>query len=91
VADTFFSGDKSTKEEARKTLMSHIADNWPGTFYVDFWSDGGGHVIRGIVEVENTEIELEKDFREKFPPKWLGWRLVVLKVTPGYIGAFLRK
>ena len=91
MANLFFSGEKATKEEAKKTLMNHLADNWTGTFYVDFHTDGGGVLIRAIIEMEDTEDELEKDFRGKFPAKWLGWRLVLLKVTPGYIDAFIKK
>ena len=71
--------------------MTHLADNWTGAFYVDFWSDSGGTLIRAIVEVDDPDLRLEKSFRDKIPPSWVGWRLVVLKVTPGYIEVFIKK
>ena len=91
MSNSSLSGEKATKEEARKTLMTYLADNWTGTFGVDFWSDGGGMLIRAIVEVDDTDKELSYEFRHKFPPKWMGWRLVVLKVTLGYIDVFIKK
>tara|TARA_R110001583_G_scaffold23585_1_gene86963 strand:- start:293 stop:607 length:315 start_codon:yes stop_codon:yes gene_type:complete len=88
MADIFFGGKKSSKSDAKKTLMVHTADNWLGTFGVDFYADGGGNLMRVILEVENPSDNLEKYVREKFPPKWEGWRLVVLKVPIGHIEVF---
>jgi len=90
MANLFFAGEKATKEEAKKSLMEHIEKNWTGTFYADFHTDGGGVLIRAIIEVEHPGEELDQEFRGKFPAKWLGWRLVLLKVTLGYIDAFIK-
>ena len=88
MADITPDGKKAKKPEARKTLMNHIAENWMGTFGVDFHSDDGGNLIRAILEVEDPNESLEKYVREKFPGKWQGWRLVILKVPIGHIEVF---
>lgn len=88
MADIFSGGKKAEKSEARKTLMNHIAENWMGTFGVDFYSDDGGNLIRAILEVEEPGDNLEKYVREKFPAVWQGWRLVILKVPIGHIDVF---
>jgi hypothetical protein len=88
MADIFSGKSKAEKPEARKSLMNHIAENWMGTFGVDFHSDDGGNLIRAILEVEEPSENLEKYVREKFPAKWQGWRLVILKVPIGHIDVF---
>jgi len=88
VANLFFSGEKATKEEARAGLMELIADNWRGRFTADFWSDDGGHMIRAVLEFEDTSEIMSDELRSKFPAKFMGWRLVVLKVPQGHIDVF---
>ena len=88
MANLFFSGEKVSKEEARKALMEHIADNWTDRFTVDFWHDDGGEMIRAVLEFEDTEELMSTELRNRFPAKFLGWRLIVLKVTTGHIGVF---
>jgi len=88
MANLFFSGEKVSKEEVRKALMEYIADNWTDRFTVDFWSDDGGHMVRAVLEFDDTEELMSTELRNKFPAKFLGWRLVVLKVPRGHIDVF---
>ena len=88
MANLFFSGEKAPKEEVRRALMEHIADNWTGRFTVDFWSDDGGHMIRAVLELDDTSEIMSDELRNKFPAKFMGWRLVVLKVPMGHIDVF---
>ncbi len=88
MASLAFSGKKAPQDEARKALMLILADNWPNAFTADFHSDGGGHILRAIVECENTDEHLGKEFKDKLPPKFMGWRLVILKVPVGHIKVF---
>jgi len=90
MANLFFGGEKVSKEEARKALMEHIADNWTGPFTVDFWSDDGGHMIRAILEFDDTTKLMSDELRNKFPAKFMGWRLVVLKVPTGHVEVFFK-
>jgi|TARA_R110000824_G_scaffold192069_1_gene374055 hypothetical protein len=88
MANLFFSGEKATKEEARLALMEYIADNWTDRFTADFWSDGGGHMIRAVLEFDDTNEVMSDELRAKFPAKFMGWRMVVLKVPRGHIDVF---
>ena len=88
MANLFFSGEKATKEEARAGLMELIADNWSGRFTVNFHSDDGGHMIQAVLECDNTEELMSDELRNKFPAKFMGWRMVVLKVPTGHIDVF---
>jgi len=88
MASLYFKGEKAPKEEAKKKLMEHVADNWTGAFTVDFWTDGGGAMIRVVLEMQNPDDRLDPEFRSKFEAMWMGWRLVVLKVPIGHIRVF---
>jgi len=88
MANLAFAGKKATQQEVKKALMLILADNWPNAFTVDFHSDGGGHILRAIVECENTDDHLDKEFKDKLPPKFMGWRLVILKVPIGHVKVF---
>ena len=88
MASLYFRGKKAPKEEAKRKLMEHIADNWIGGFTVDFWTDGGGPLIRAVLEMENPDERIGDELRSKFDAVWMGWRLVVLKVPIGHIEVF---
>jgi hypothetical protein len=85
MANIALNKDEASKEEAQESLMEHIADNWTGPFWVNFFSGDSGAGIQAVVEVEDTSLNLDADFRAKFPFKWKGWLLIVLKVPFGYI------
>jgi len=88
MANLFFSGEKASKEEVRRALMEHIADNWADRFTVDFWSDDGGHMVRAVLEFDDPGEIMSDELRNKFPAKFMGWRLVVLKVPVGHVDVF---
>tara|TARA_B100000131_G_scaffold186676_1_gene179683 strand:- start:183 stop:458 length:276 start_codon:yes stop_codon:yes gene_type:complete len=89
MANIFWnSKNKASREEAKSSLMRYIAEIWPDTFTVDFWSDDGGHMIRAILEVEDPEEVMTMELRSLFEAKWMGWRMVVLKVPIGHVKVF---
>tara|TARA_R100000008_G_scaffold84706_1_gene72802 strand:- start:673 stop:948 length:276 start_codon:yes stop_codon:yes gene_type:complete len=88
MANLAFSGEKASQSEVRKALMAILADSWPNAFTVDFHSDGGGSILRAIVECEDTDEHLDKEFTDKLPLKFMGWRLVILKVPIGHVRVF---
>ena len=88
MASLYFNDDKAPRDVARSKLMEFIADNWTKAYTVDFWSDGGGAMIRAILEVDDVDKRLDAEIRSKFEAKWMGWRLVVLKVPVGHIRVF---
>jgi hypothetical protein len=89
MASVFWEGEKAEKDEARKALMEFIADNWTERFTANFRSDDGGVHIQAVFEVDDPDEKLPGDIREKFGAKWMGWRLILLKVPHGYVDAFL--
>jgi len=91
MASLYFNDDEAPRNEARVKLMEFIADNWTGAYTVDFWSDGGGAMIRAVLEVDDVNKGLDVEIRSKFAAKWMGWRLVVLKVPIGHIRVFFDK
>ena len=88
MANLAFSGEKVSQDEVKKALMAILAEDWPEAFTVDFWSDGGGTVVRAIVECHDTDDHLDKSLTDKLPLKFMGWRLVILKVPIGHVGVF---
>jgi len=88
MANLAFSGKKASQDEARKELMSLLADNWTGAFAVDFHSDDGGVHIQAIVECSDTNERLDEAFTKQMPLKFMGWRLVILKVPVGHVRVF---
>ena len=82
MANLFFSGEKASKEEARKALMEHIADNWTGTFTANFHTDGGGIHIQAVLEFEDTN-ELMSFVQSFLLSLWAGawWCLKFLAAT----------
>ena len=88
MANLAFGGNKASQKEAKKALMQVLAENWTGAFTVDIYSDGGGAIIRAIVECADTDAHLDKALVDKLPPKFMGWRLVILKVPIGHVRVF---
>ena len=88
MANIAFSGEKASQNEVKKALMAILADSWPEAFTVDFWSDDGGAIARAVVECHDTEESLDQAFTDKLPLKFMGWRLVILKVPIGHVKVF---
>lgn len=88
MANLAFSGQKASQDEVKKVIMSILADSWPEAFTVDFWSDGGGTVVRAVVECHDTDDPLDKSLTDKLPLRFMGWRLVILKVPIGHVAVF---
>jgi len=88
MANLFWNDKKASQEDARRALMEHIADNWTERFTVTFHSDDGGQMIQAVLEFEDTNELMSTELRNKFPAKWMGWRMVVLKVPRCHIDVF---
>ena len=88
MANLFWNDKKATQEEARKALMEHVAEIWLDRFTVNFHSDDGGQMIQAVLEFDNTDEIMDTELRSKFPAKFMGWRMVVLKVPRGHIDVF---
>ena len=45
-------------------------------------------MIQAVLEFDDTDEIMDTELRSKFPAKWMGWRMVVLKVPRGHIDVF---
>ena len=91
MANIFFAGDKQPKQDAINSLTLKISDYFGGRYEVVSFSDDGGTGLEVQVEVDDPSASIVSQY-DDFPldeigPKWNGWRVVVLKVPPGYIDA----
>ena len=88
MANIAFAGKKASEYDVKRELMTLLADNWTGAFTVDFHSDDGGGIVRAVVECDDPDERLEQAFTDKLPLKFMGWRLVILKVPVGHVKVF---
>lgn len=89
MANLFFAGEQAPKQEAINALVLKISEYYSGRYEVLPASDDGGSHLEVQVEVSSPSTRLSEQAPE-FPfseiiPKWMGWRVVVLKVPLGYI------
>jgi hypothetical protein len=87
----FSIGDKTPKQQAINELVVMISNYYGGRYEVIASIDDGGSMLEVQVEVPEVSKTIEEQAPD-FPffevwPKWMGWRVVVCKVPPGYIDA----
>jgi len=85
----FSLGDKTPKQQAINELVLMISNYCDGRYEVFFTHDDGGALLEVQVEVPDVSGILFEQVPD-FPffeiwPKWMGWRVVIAKVPPGYI------
>ena len=89
MANIYWAGDKAPKEEAAKCLMEELADCTDSRYYVRFESDGTGAHVCAYVETVHTKDTNKVKWKKQLPPKYMGWRLVVIFVPINYINVIL--
>jgi hypothetical protein len=47
-------------------------------------------MIQAVLEFDDTDEIMDTELRNKFPAKFMGWRMVVLKVPRGHIDVFYK-
>ena len=91
----FTHGEKAPKQEAINELVVMISNYYGGRYEVLASADDGGTLLEVQVEVPEVSKSLDEQAPD-FPffdiwPKWMGWRIVVCKVPPGYIDAITHR
>ncbi len=91
----FALGEKAPKQTAINELTVMISNYYGGRYEVIAATDDGGTLLEVQVEVPDVSKFLDEQAPE-FPffdvwPKWMGWRVVVCKVPPGYIDAITNR
>ena len=89
MANLFFTTEKAPKQQAINALVLEISNYFGGRYEVFAASDDGGSLLEVQVEVPTVAMDLQTQAPD-FPffdiwPIWMGWRVVVTKVPPGYI------
>lgn len=91
----FSIGDKAPKQRAINELVVMISNYYGGRYEVIAVADDGGTLLEVQLEVPEVSQSLDSQAPD-FPffdiwPKWMGWRVVVCKVPPGYIDAITNR
>jgi hypothetical protein len=90
MSSRHFTGEKASKKEAKKALMTHTAAVFDGRYTVKFENDDGGSVINLYLEVEEVSERLSPFLSDAlWASKWMGWRYVITKCPMGYIDSIL--
>lgn len=89
MANIYWAGAKAPKEETVKALMKELAECTNNRYYVKFESDGTGAHVCAYVETEHTKDTTKFKWNKRLPPKFMGWRLVVVFVPRTYIDIIL--
>ena len=87
----FSLGEKAPKQTAINELTVMISNYFGGRYEVVAAADDGGTMLEVQVEVSKVGDSVLSQHPD-FPffdvwPKWMGWRVVIAKVPPGYIDA----
>jgi len=92
MTNIYYSGPKASEPDATKELMQHTAGIFDGRFTVKFQSDDGGRHIALVLEVAEPNERLPKFLSDSLGlTKWMGWRMLILKVPIGYIDGVMEK
>tara|TARA_Y100001973_G_C5105288_1_gene284807 strand:- start:290 stop:583 length:294 start_codon:yes stop_codon:yes gene_type:complete len=89
MSSLFFSGEKSSKEEAVAALMEEMPDYTDQRFWVRFESDDTSNHLTVIVESKFNATTPDFKLKKSLPPKYMGHRLIIKSVPPDYIDAIL--
>jgi hypothetical protein len=89
MSSLFFSGEKSSKEEAVAALMEEMPDYTDERFWVRFESDDTSNHLTVIIESKFNATTPEFKLKRPLPPKYMGHRLIIKSVPLDYIDAIL--
>ena len=88
MANIYWSGDKAPQKEVYGALMKELVDCTDDAFDVKFGGDGAG--AHATVYVEASQDRRDPyDWKKRLPPKFMGWRIVIVFVPPTYINEIL--
>ena len=89
MSSIFFSGERSSKEEAVAALMEEMPDYTDERFWVRFESDDTSNHLTAIIESKFNATTPDFKLKKQLPPKYMGHRLIIKSVPPDYIDAIL--
>jgi len=88
MANLYWRGEKAPEDEVREALMKELVSCTDGAFDVRFGGDGAGKHVAVYVEATQEQRE-PHPWKKRLPPKFMGWRVVIIFVPPTYIREIL--
>ena len=85
MAHIYWTGPKAPEEEIKKTLMKELPDYTDSAFFVRKESDDTTTHMSVYVEKENPGENMNFPWKKELPPKFMGWRIIIIFVPIGYI------
>jgi len=85
MAHIYWTGDKAPEEEVKKALMEEMVDCTDNAFTVKKESDDTSTHMSVYVEKKDTSKNTDFVWNKQLPPKFMGWRLLIIFVPVGYI------
>ena len=87
MANIYWTGGKAPEEEVRKALMKELVDYTDNAFTVRKGSDDTSAHMSVYIEKEDPNINNDFEWKkeEQLPPKYMGWRILIIFVPVGYI------
>ena len=89
MAHIYWTGDKVSEEEVKKALMNELPDCTDNAFYVKKQSDDTSTHMTVYVEKEDTSKNTDFEWKKRLPPKFMGWRVLIIFCPIGYIHGVL--
>ena len=88
MANIYWAGPKAPEKDAREALMKELVSCTDHAFDVKFGGDGAGKHVAVYVEAPSDQRE-PYPWKKRLPPKFMGWRVVIIFVPPTYISEIL--
>ena len=90
MANIYWTGDKAPEEEVKEALMKELVDMTDSAFTVRKESDDTSTHMSVYVEKEDPNTNNNFIWnKEQLPPKYMGWRILIIFVPIGYIKAIM--
>jgi len=89
MANIYWTGPKAPEQEAIKALMTELVECTDNTFTVRKESDDSGNHLGVYVEKNNPNENVGFIWKKILPPKFMGWRVIIMFCPIGYIKGVL--
>ena len=89
MAHIYWTGDKASEEEVKKALMKEMVDCTDNAFTVRKESDDTSTHMSVYVEKKDTSKNTNFEWKKHLPPKFMGWRIIIIFCPMGYVGGVL--
>ena len=90
MANIYWNEERAPHKEVYAALMKELVDCTDDAFDVKFGGDGAGAHVSVYVEAESERRD-PYSWKKRLPPKFMGWRTVIIFVPPTYISVILNK